>query len=237
MVIEVTRGLRPVFMRRFVEVAANDNGISRCFVFLGLLYKAADGIVTLRLDIALEHFFNGTGNGYLAKRTAIVAPHIVVGIIEIIEMGSIDRHFFALGITEQTVDRTVVVVFRKNGEGIGDGVTAEQSGVLTFETVIGQSALKQRLGQPPGEVGVMIIAHFAERDEIGFKTNNLLYDSIIAALNLRAFLPDIPLQNRKFFGPCGRRHKPCASCKRHQREGLRSEKRKNLCQHFLIGIL
>ena len=63
MVIEVTRGLRPVFMRRFVEVAADDNGISRCFVFFGLLDKAADGIVSLRLDIALEHFFNGTGMG------------------------------------------------------------------------------------------------------------------------------------------------------------------------------
>lgn len=63
MIIKVTRGLRPVFMRRFVEVAANNNGISRCFVFLGLLDKAADGIVTLRLDIALEHLFNGTGKG------------------------------------------------------------------------------------------------------------------------------------------------------------------------------
>lgn len=200
MVVEIGGKERPVAVRWFVEVTTDDDGVAFLSVSLRLKEKrlhrlVAHGAVAVG-DECVRVSYGSDG----AESVAVVAAYLVVGVVEIVEVCRIDRHLVMANAGTEPVDTTMVIDAGENCEAVGYGVAREEARVVTVERPILFAALTEALGDAVAETRVVVVAHLAQRHEVGPQPHNLVDDGIVAAIDHRTFLPDVPLQYRDGVG-------------------------------------
>ena len=108
-------------------------------------------------------------------------------------MSGIDGNGAAVDVHFQLMDGAMVLIERKHDNGICDGIAAQYACIVGKERMVSDVFLLQGLHEAVGEVGVVVVANFAQRYEVGLQSGQFLYDGFKTTLYHGAFLPYIPL--------------------------------------------
>lgn len=193
-VVEVARTLRPVEVRRLVEVTAEHDHRSVVYLVECILDETANGIFATGEGVAAKYLCAVGERRHGAERVAIVTANLVVCVVEIVEM---TRIYAQLAVTEpggELVDGAVVIVQRYDDDGVSERIAAEHAAVVAAEAVILQPAFLKAADEPGSEIRAVVIAYFAEGDKVGLELCYAVNNGFIASGHNGALLPDVPLQ-------------------------------------------
>ena len=180
-------------MRRLVEVATQDDDASCLAVFLCFGNEAGDGVVTHGGAVEQEDGIDVGHRLALFPRVAVIAAHVVVGAVAIVEVRRVDRKLLIPFACDKAVEAASVVVEREDGRTVREGIAAQQAGIFRIERIIGLSPFLERGDDAVAKAGVVIIAHFAQRHEVGIRPRNLVCYGLEASFDDGSFLPDVEL--------------------------------------------
>ena len=81
MVEHIGRGVYPIEVRRFVEIASKHHATPCGNIVASLVNEYLHSIVAPGKVVQSQHFVNGFGFGGFLKGVTIVATHVVIGTI------------------------------------------------------------------------------------------------------------------------------------------------------------